>query len=245
MLRGGYVSRVGGTAEGAGHRYELLKQMLGRSDETRSILDVGCFVGNFLDYLRNGWNRFGLEPCTEAAAVARSRGINIIGSTIAELDASAHSFDVIVALDVLEHVPSPLEFLSGLRRFLRPRGTLLLLTGDAESLPWTVHGSRYWYCNLPEHVSFFSRRSITSIANSLGLRIVAYHRLSHQRPAPLRTAGELSKNAAYLACRYLPTFGSRKLRRLLFKERPSPMWLTVRDHMCVALRAPPFSRDTQ
>src|SRR5262249_31152677 len=122
-----------------------------------------------------------------------------------------------------------------LARCLLPGGVALIVTGNTEALTWRMHGSRYWYCSLPEHVSFFSVKTMQTIAGRVGMSLVSCRRLSHQRTRLRRHAKEIVSNIAYLAGRALPRLGSARLK-LLLDEHPAPFWFTAPDHLFCVLR---------
>ena len=73
-----------------------------------SILDVGCGYGTHLaTAAKQGWKCFGVEPSAHARAVAQERlgGSAYIVENVSDL--IPHEFDVVLLLDVLEHLRSP------------------------------------------------------------------------------------------------------------------------------------------
>jgi 2-polyprenyl-3-methyl-5-hydroxy-6-metoxy-1,4-benzoquinol methylase len=95
------------------------------------ILDIGCGYGEFLCFLaRMGYTQtLGIDLDSRELAVARSLGVrNVRQAEIASALREYHEeFEVISALDVLEHVPKArvFEFLSLVLAALRPGGTFL------------------------------------------------------------------------------------------------------------------------
>ena len=100
------------------------------------------------------WNRYGIEPSVKAAEVARNRGVDVLAPTLDGLDDSHGQFDVLTAIDVVEHIVDPMPFFRQVRDRLAPGGVLVLLTGNSSSFSWRMQGGMFWYCSLPEHVSF-------------------------------------------------------------------------------------------
>lgn len=109
------------------------------SQRDADILEVGCGSGSFLYFLRGeGYTRVhGIDVAEEQVALARGLGIQDVEVADAFPYLSAHPtvYDLIVALDVIEHFTKDevLLFLDRVRHALRPGGSLLLRTPNADS----------------------------------------------------------------------------------------------------------------
>lgn len=55
-----------------------------------------------------------------------------------------------------------------------------ILAGAAAKKSGCMHGHRTWYANLPEHVAFYSRQTMTFIANELNMDVASYRRMPHK-----------------------------------------------------------------
>jgi SAM-dependent methyltransferase len=220
---------------GAKREFGVIGELLEGYVSNRTILDVGCFNGDFMATLGSRWRRFGVEPSEKASRKAVSRGIEVLGSTVFDLKPSCRQFDAITAIDVLEHLPDPLPFLTRAKELLNPGGVLLIQTGDSASWPWRLQGSRHWYCSIPDHVSFFCERTVSLAARRLGMRGLVYRRIHHRRTALAHRMLETAKNLGYVVGNRVQGFGLAKLQAL-FVSRRAPVWITARDHMVYVLR---------
>ncbi|MEM2661406.1 MAG: class I SAM-dependent methyltransferase [Nitrososphaeria archaeon] len=74
---------------------------------TSSLLDVGCGVGIFLDLLRRhrGIQGMGIDISEKKVNFARARGLLVEKGDAGSLRFEDHCFDVVTALEVLEHLP--------------------------------------------------------------------------------------------------------------------------------------------
>ena len=123
------------------------------ADRNVTWLDYGCGHGGLVRYA----NQAGLSGCIgfeegHIADVARRRGVPIVKRE--DLVDMHGKFDLVTAIEVIEHVPNPIEFLSSIRALLKPGGILLLTTGNAK--PYRNAISNWSYASVPEvHVSFF------------------------------------------------------------------------------------------
>ncbi|HTY03046.1 MAG TPA: class I SAM-dependent methyltransferase [Rhodocyclaceae bacterium] len=213
-----------------------------RFPEMPAVLDVGCFDGRFLGSLGSA-KRYGIEISDSAAAVAAQRGVTILGHDFEDIDTTLR-FDVITAFDVIEHAEDPRAFLESLNQRLLPGGLLVVSTGDLDAWSWRMAGSRYWYCAIPEHISFVSRRWFAGAARRTGLRLVAVTRFRKDDGSIGTKLLETATNLVYIAApsviRILRRWG---LGRRDVAAQPGvldfpPRWLTAKDHVMVILEKP-------
>jgi len=93
----------------------------------KSILDVGCGYGYFLDLAaRNGWHTSGVETMNDAAMMAEKRigKRNIFHGTLKEAKYPDNSFDVITLWDVLFIAENPFEEPKECYRVLKEGGII-------------------------------------------------------------------------------------------------------------------------
>jgi 2-polyprenyl-6-hydroxyphenyl methylase/3-demethylubiquinone-9 3-methyltransferase len=114
-----------------------------RGGETRSakpfkglsILDIGCGGGLISEPLRRlGGDVTGLDPSPETISAARAHAaqqgleIDYRCGTAEELAMAGEVFDVVTALEVIEHVPDVSAFLGVCAQLVKPGGLILLST---------------------------------------------------------------------------------------------------------------------
>ncbi len=99
-------------------------------------LEVGCGYGFGLDYALRGkhWDGRGIDPAALSRLGRDALNLPIELRYLAEDEPDSGTMDVVMASEVLEHVPSPPRFIAILKRMLRPGGTLVLTTPNAEHL---------------------------------------------------------------------------------------------------------------
>jgi SAM-dependent methyltransferase len=151
--------------------------LIRRSDPTGHVLlDVGSATGFFVHEAGlAGWEATGIEPSSWAASYARDQlGVGVVQGTLD--DAPMGEVDVLTAWEVIEHVTNPYAFLRSAHRLLRPNGTLELSTPVTDTLVPRVLG-RHWigWDKVPEHQSFFSRRSLDTLLARSGFRVHSRH----------------------------------------------------------------------
>ncbi len=218
----------------------LVPKLIARhSSGVTDVLDLGCYTGSLLRTLDGRFRKYGVEASTEAAAVAQSHGVKIIARTMRELRHVQQEFDVVVAVDVIEHVLDPSVLLMQMLDLTRPGGLVVVSTGDADAWPWRLAGSAYWYTEMTEHVSFISSSWANRFAVQHGLPLEAMRRFAYYdevRPGRWRSQLRFWVAAAKCAVR-------QRAERLLGRAASPPRWLLgepgmFADHFVFALRKP-------
>jgi SAM-dependent methyltransferase len=129
-------------------------------------LDYGCGNGGLVRHLIES------RKCQAAgfetgwiADRARANGVPVLTDT--ELQVSERRWDVVTAIEVIEHVMDPLPVLRRIRRLLRPGGLFFLTTGNAAQ----HRDLEAWGYVRPEiHVSFFEPRTLELAMQMAGFR---------------------------------------------------------------------------
>ncbi len=230
-----YMERV--AEEVTEHRedYRVARRMLLEAFPAGgSILDVGCASGYFLHSLGEGWEKHGLEIFHLAALRARERGeITVHECELASARFANESFDVVCSFDVVEHLSDPMAFFREAYRILKPSGWLLLGTGDSSSAGALLSGSRWTYFGIPEHVSFFSRRSLKLALRRAGFRHAEFKKIHHGERRVAVTTGWLRAVGKHWAIAF---FGEGITRMRLFRQKTSEFYVPYFfDHMiCTA-----------
>jgi len=109
-----------------------------------NALEIGCGTGATLEWLKLSGtcnNTFGVEYVSAAAKEAGNRVDKIYCGDIGkiELDIDPDSIDLLLCLDVLEHLHDPWEVMQKLYKLVRTGGTVIV----------SVPNVRYWRVSLP------------------------------------------------------------------------------------------------
>jgi SAM-dependent methyltransferase len=171
------------------------------TDRRPRILDVGCGTGANLLMLSKYGDAEGVDVSEDALAFCRERGLDRVKLGAAEaLPYDDSTFDLVTALDVVEHLDDDLGGLREMRRVLRPGGRVLLFVPTFMFL---------W--GLQDDVSNHRRR----------------YRLSELRRL-LEDAGFVMERATYANITFfLPILVVRKLMRLTGMKAESENNITV------------------
>jgi 2-polyprenyl-3-methyl-5-hydroxy-6-metoxy-1,4-benzoquinol methylase len=145
-----------------------------------TLLDVGCALGGFLAVAKeHGFEVEGVEIVEYAAEQARTRlHIKVTNSDIYSAELAPESYDVITMWDVIEHLTDPNLALEKIIRALRPKGYVALSTGDISSAWARLTGKRWQLLTPPQHLYFFSQRSMSGLLKRHSFSVKEIHHQS-------------------------------------------------------------------
>lgn len=137
------------------------------------LLDIGCAAGFFLAEARVHYEVQGVELSAWSSAHARDRlGLPVFTGTLQQAGLPAEHFDIVTLWDVIEHVADPVALLAESARVLRPRGRLVLTTGDWASAYAQARGADWHLVAPPWHLTMFSRATMALAGRRAGLELV-------------------------------------------------------------------------
>lgn len=153
-------------------RAELLKRWIGQGVR---VCDFGCRDGQLTRHYLEGNRVVGCEIDPEAIARARERGIDARSTDLNRaLDFADGEFDVVVACEVLEHLPYWDISVREMVRVLRPGGVFVGTIPLAYHLNdrWRVlRGRPLLSAKDPTHVKFLAYDDFIARMSSYGLRL--------------------------------------------------------------------------
>lgn len=129
-----------------------------------TVLDIGCGGGLLCEPLtRLGGNVTGVDPAGENIVVAKNHAegaglsIDYRAATVEDIVGKGESFDIVLAMEVVEHVADVPAFIGACERVLKPGGLLLMSTlnrtlrsfalaivGAEYVLRWLPRGTHDW-----------------------------------------------------------------------------------------------------
>jgi len=156
------------------------------------VLDLGCGNGSVTAELAaRGWDILGVEPSESGLAQARARHPQLRfeqGSAYEPLAERFGCFDVVLSLEVIEHLYDPRAFARQVRALLSPGGTALISTpyhGYLKNLALALTGTMDAHFTVlwdHGHIKFFSPRTLTTLLQEAGLRVGEIQRLGRIPP---------------------------------------------------------------
>ncbi len=144
---------------------DMLKPILDQFDEQKnlSILDIGCGYGTHLALAaEKGWKCFGVEVSDHARQIAQQRldGSAYIVESVEDM--IPHEFDLVLMLDVIEHLPSPYPLLYSLFSIgaITQKTKLVITTPNAGSDEARKTPAEWVYRHPPSHLVYYSEQSL-------------------------------------------------------------------------------------
>ena len=179
------------------------------------LLDVGCGAGLFAEPLaRLGANVVGVDPAPAAVEAARRHAeetgaaLTYRVATVEELAAEPRRFDVVCAMEVIEHAADPKHFAAAAASLVKPGGLILASTlnrtlksfalaivGAEYVLRWLEPGTHRWE-------QFVTPLELTGFARAAGLRRVSLRGIVYDPfSASWRLSSDLGVNYLFAATR--------------------------------------------
>jgi SAM-dependent methyltransferase len=143
------------------------------------VVELASNDGYLLQYFsERGIPVLGVEPAANVAAVAEQRGvptlIDFFGRATARRLASHSQADLLIANNVLAHVPDVNDFVGGVKQLLKPGG---VITMEFPHLLRLMQGKQ-WDTIYHEHFSYFSFLTASRVFEAHGLRLFDVDELS-------------------------------------------------------------------
>jgi len=160
-------------------RLKLIRQF----KKSGRVLEIGCAHGFHLDFLRRaGWDVEGVELSPPPFKYAKEiLHLNVHQGTVEEIPFEEGSYDLILMLDLIEHLPNIPRTLSKIRALLKPDGLILV------QVPWELY---HWEKRLeafflgkeagkirpdavPVHLYFFTPETLIMVLQKNGFKIIS------------------------------------------------------------------------
>jgi SAM-dependent methyltransferase len=168
----GYVDYLGSEPLlGAEYRQRL--SWIRRYCASGRLLEVGCATGGFLACAREFFSVEGLDVSPFAVAEARRKGLRVFSGSVVSCEELTPPYDTVALFDTIEHLPAPRATLGRIFELLRPGGVIVLSTGDATSLLASLSGKRWRLMTPPQHLWFFSKKSLVTLLERVGFRVAS------------------------------------------------------------------------
>jgi ubiquinone/menaquinone biosynthesis C-methylase UbiE len=141
------------------------RRFIDKGDRRLCVLDVGAGFGETLAYLKDlNCYSIACDISGRALEVAKRSADDVIVCDAEALPIRNESIDIILCIEVLEHLVNPLNSLKEIRRVLRLKGKFILTTPNAASK---------CYKHNKEHIHHFNRETLTRLIGESGLGVMS------------------------------------------------------------------------
>jgi 2-polyprenyl-3-methyl-5-hydroxy-6-metoxy-1,4-benzoquinol methylase len=136
----------------------------------RNWLDIGTGYGFLLKWLKEKWGiaAQGIELSAQEAGYAREKlGLEVHCRLLSQSTLPKAGFDVVSCFEVIEHIPEPKAFVKEMAEYMKPGGSLVVMTDNFESnVVRKLKGSfPKWIPHT--HISHFGPKSLRDCLNSV------------------------------------------------------------------------------
>ena len=138
------------------------------------LVEVGSAAGMFCEEVQasGAFKRIiGIEPSASQAATCRSMGIEIIESTLEQIDGLDTPADIVASFETIEHVYSPRDFLRRCYDLLSPGGLLVLTCPNYEGFDIMTLGVMSGSLDA-EHINMFNPTALKGLIESLDFEVL-------------------------------------------------------------------------
>jgi SAM-dependent methyltransferase len=151
------------------HLMEICKEV---GLEVEKLIDVGAGYGIFLDEwraIKPKTELLAVEPSGVLATECRNKGFNVEESIVENVMGYDGYADLVVCFEVLEHVNDPLEFITVLKKMVRPGGYLFVSTLCIDGFDLKILWDKSSQISPPHHINFHSIKGFEFLFNRAGL----------------------------------------------------------------------------
>ncbi|GAB5418337.1 MAG: hypothetical protein Crog4KO_15590 [Crocinitomicaceae bacterium] len=141
--------------------------------KTGKLLDVGAGYGFFMEVAKQrGWDVYGTELTDEAVEHCESKGLKMFKGEFHKIDFEKESFDVIVSIEVLEHLNTPRNYVNQAHKILRDDGVLYLTTPNFNSVLRYRLKDQYNVIEYPNHLCYYTPHTLQKLFSESGFNKV-------------------------------------------------------------------------
>ncbi|HRS39448.1 MAG TPA: class I SAM-dependent methyltransferase [Bacteroidia bacterium] len=149
---------------------EILKYI--PQPEGKKLLELGSAYGYFLSEASAYFTCYGVEVSKAGVQKSEALGLRVFeGALTADVLRETGKVDVVVMLDVIEHLTDPMATLGLAYSALNPGGVMLIVTGDHGSLLSKVMKANWRLMTPPQHTFFFTSKTLPAMVAKAGFTV--------------------------------------------------------------------------
>jgi SAM-dependent methyltransferase len=155
-------------------RYRQLVESFEKYRLTNNLLEVGSGEGYFLDEAKaKNWNVHGTEFIDRFIERCRQRGITMHKGKLDTADYKENSIDIIIWIEVIEHINDPVNELQKFYKLLRPGGVVYLTTPNFNSLSRLILKEKLNLISYPNHLAYYTKTSLRYLFEHNGFKKIS------------------------------------------------------------------------
>ena len=145
----------------------IYKKLITNND--KSLLDLGCGAGEFLRAAKKFFrDELGVDINPDAVRICKKKNIPVVLADATNTKLKANSFDVVRAMNLIEHLPDVEKLILEARRLLKKNGYLVLHAPTQWSILYPVTNFYDDYT----HVKPISKHGLERLMSDTGFEIV-------------------------------------------------------------------------
>ncbi|MBA7692139.1 Ubiquinone biosynthesis O-methyltransferase [subsurface metagenome] len=143
-------------------------------DKQIRLLEIGCSYGRLLSSLQldKQFKAIGIDLTDVSLKYARRLGLNVLKGTLESQAFANESYDVVVALQTIEHVLDPIRLLTEINRILSKGGIFVATVPCVTHIKAKIAGMKWKYYAPPGHLWYFSPRTFKLLFSKTGFQPV-------------------------------------------------------------------------
>lgn len=165
----------------------IVRKLINPFPTSSRLFELGCGSGATANELAQlGYQVTAVDPSTDGIKLAKEHFHNCkfaLGSAYDDLSGQYGLFDLVISLEVVEHVFYPRKYAETVANLLAPGGTAIISTpyhGYLKNLAlalgnkWDRHADPLWDYG---HIKFWTRSSLVQLFEEAGLQQTSFHRV--------------------------------------------------------------------
>lgn len=157
---------------GTSNYRQVIKLIDKFSNNRGSLLEIGAGSGGLLDILKHEFGHIhGVEPSKKFCQFAKEQYGLVLDNIGYENISENRKYDVILALDVIEHVVSVRHFMYKVFQLLTDEGIVIVSTPNKNSLTARLLGKKWWHIR-PPHLYYLDKKSFHALMDATGFKII-------------------------------------------------------------------------
>lgn len=190
----------------------ILKLLLNYFGHGAKALDLGCGAGFLANYLaQNGFETTGVDLSSASLDIAKkydsTHSVDYLQGDAYHLPFKDNTFNIVCAIDFLEHIDKPFKAIQEASRVLKPGGLFVFHTLNRTSMSWvfTIKFLKWLRKNSPSHIPVFKQflkpDELIALSNDANLDVKEIlgtaPQVGLQDALKMMTIGEVSRSFKY------------------------------------------------